>query len=114
MPAISGSSRSPEAVALAPRTDCRNRGTKNTPPKSEKPPRKVTAVETKKVRSRKSRRGTSGSGAERSTSRNARRSAAAPVPRATTVGEPQANLVPPQVVISTTHVASVATRTAPA
>src|SRR5262245_35107538 len=90
-PSSSGAKLAPAAVALEPRTACKNSGTKVTPPKSDQPASKPLAQAIANMRSRNSASGSTGSAARRSTQPSATNSSAALPSSAQPTGVPSSN-----------------------
>src|SRR3954464_4325199 len=112
-PSIIGTSRSPEPVGVAASTVWKYSGRNVTAPNSAKPTISDSTPATENTRSRHSAGGRIGSGARRSANTKTV-SATTPKPPTITVGdEPQAQVVPPSDVTSTTPLRPAASSAAP-
>ncbi len=112
-PAMRGTNASPELVAEAPDATCRRSGRKLIAPNIAVPRMKLTALATRKTWLRNNRRGTTGSGARRSTTANTASSNAPAAARPMMTRDPQGYSVPPQVVSSTSAPTPPASNMAP-
>ena len=110
---ISGSSSSPEAVALAPVTSCRYSGTKTIAAKNAQLVSSSAPATTSNTGSRNSRSGRIGSAARRSTAMKAPSIATAAAASPRISAESHAYRVPPQVVTSSTEAIAPASSAAP-
>src|SRR5215468_8239095 len=112
-PAISGSSRSPEMVGLAPLTICSYCGRYAIAPNIANPTTKPTALDAENTRLRNRCNGTTGSAARLSAQTNSPVQTTAIAPRVKIGADDQAKVVPPSEVISTRLVAAPASSAVP-